>query len=162
MNIPLEGTIRLHKSIIDHPIWRNAEYLRAWIFLLLIARNKDGQMIDRGEIIMLKRGHVYRSIEQLRRLLGSEGGQFPKSWQWVKNFLNFCEDYLMIKVQSSRRGTVITIINYDTPTEESRGLMVWDTETGKVVFQYAVIQETEMFAANIFIGDRVNRHSGNS
>jgi hypothetical protein len=49
-----------------------------------------------------------------------------------------------------------------TPTEETRGNIVWDTETGKVIFQYAVLKETETFAANIFVGDRGNQRYGNS
>jgi hypothetical protein len=42
-----------------------------------------------------------------------------------------------------------------TPTEETRGLIIWDTDNGKVVFQNAVLVETDTFAANIFVGDRV-------
>jgi hypothetical protein len=49
-----------------------------------------------------------------------------------------------------------------TPTEEERGCFIWDTETGKVIFQYAVIQETNTFAANLFVGDRGNQRYGNS
>jgi hypothetical protein len=49
-----------------------------------------------------------------------------------------------------------------TPTEETRGFIIWDTDTGKVIFQYAVIVETDIFAANLFIGDRGDRRYGNS
>lgn len=49
-----------------------------------------------------------------------------------------------------------------TPTEETRGFVIWDTDTGKVTFQYAVISETNTFAANIFIGDRGDQRYGNS
>jgi hypothetical protein len=49
-----------------------------------------------------------------------------------------------------------------TPTEENRGSMIWNTNTGKVVFQYAVIAETETFGANLFVGDRGDRRYGNS
>ena len=31
-----------------------------------------------------------------------------------------------------------------TPTEETRGNIIWDTETGKVIFQYAVLKETKL------------------
>jgi hypothetical protein len=49
-----------------------------------------------------------------------------------------------------------------TPTEEIRGNVIWDTKTGKVIFQYAVIQKTNTFAANFFVGDRGDQRYGNS
>jgi hypothetical protein len=49
-----------------------------------------------------------------------------------------------------------------TPTEETRGLYIWDTATGKVIFRFAVIQETNVFAANLFVGDRGDQRYGNS
>jgi len=48
------------------------------------------------------------------------------------------------------------------PTEEKRGFIIWGTESGKVIFQYAVLKETETFAANIFVGDRGDQRYGNS
>jgi hypothetical protein len=48
------------------------------------------------------------------------------------------------------------------PTEERRGFIIWDTDTGKVIFQYAVLKETDTFAANLFIGDRGDKRYGNS
>lgn len=103
---PTEGTIRLHRRIIDHDVWNNPEYLKAWIDLLLLARNKDGSTIERGQTVLLKRGEVYRSYRQLVTRWG-------KSWEWVKSFMKFCELKLMVKVKSSNHGTIITIINYD-------------------------------------------------
>ena len=49
-------------------------------------------------------------------------------------------------------------IQLGTPTEETRGLISWDTETGKVAFAYAVFTESDGFAANIFVGDLSNFH----
>lgn len=49
-----------------------------------------------------------------------------------------------------------------TPTEETRGNIIWDTKTGKVIFQYAVIKETNTFAANLFVGDRGDQRYGKS
>jgi hypothetical protein len=49
-----------------------------------------------------------------------------------------------------------------TPTEEPRGFIIWDTDTGKVIFQYAVLKETDTFAANLFVGDRGDKRYVNS
>jgi len=49
-----------------------------------------------------------------------------------------------------------------TPTEEIRGTIIWDTETGKVIFQYAVIKETNIFSVNLFVGDRGDQRYGKS
>jgi hypothetical protein len=49
-----------------------------------------------------------------------------------------------------------------TPTEETQGNIIWDTKTGKVIFQCAVLKETNTFAANLFIGDRGDQRYGNS
>jgi hypothetical protein len=49
-----------------------------------------------------------------------------------------------------------------TPTEETQGWYIWDTATGKVIFQFAVIQETNVFAANLLVGDRCDQRYRNS
>jgi hypothetical protein len=49
-----------------------------------------------------------------------------------------------------------------TPTEEARGFIIWDTDTGKIIFQHAVIAETDTFVANLYVGDRGDNRYGNS
>jgi hypothetical protein len=49
-----------------------------------------------------------------------------------------------------------------TPTEETRGLMIWDTNTGMVIFKYAVFKETNWFVANLIVNDGGDKRYGNS
>jgi hypothetical protein len=62
----------------------------------------------------------------------------------IKNVYECCELYL------------------GTPTEEEQGSYIWDTDAGKVIFLFAVIQETNTFTANIYVGDRGDQRYGNS
>jgi len=47
-----------------------------------------------------------------------------------------------------------------TPTEEQQGRFIWDTSSGSVIFQYAIIEDT--FEADLFVSHRGNRRYGNS
>ena len=47
-----------------------------------------------------------------------------------------------------------------TPTEEKQGRFIWDTSSGNVIFQYAIIEDT--FEADLFVGNSGKRRYGNS
>ncbi len=47
-----------------------------------------------------------------------------------------------------------------TPAHEAQGRFIWDTNSGRVVFQYAIIMDT--FEADIFVTNKVTDRYGNS
>lgn len=106
MNQPDEGTVNIHRRITKHPVWQNVEYTHKWPDLLLLARNHDRHTTLNGQRIELRPGHVYRSINHLQL-------RWRKGYHWIRAFLKFCVEHLMIKSTNPGYGTDIEIINYD-------------------------------------------------
>ena len=105
----LQGKVTVTKRLLDHPVWRRepASYGQAWIWLLLLANDREGTTTVHGQPLRLRRGQVGWSRQGLEK-------EWQRSQEWVTAFLKFCRDETMITVESTRRGTVITILNYDT------------------------------------------------
>lgn len=104
----MAGWIKLHRKILDNPIWTSEKFTRgqAWIDLLLLANHEYGYFYLRDHKIEIQRGQVGWS--QLKLSL---------RWNWsrnkVKKFLNDLEKEQQIKQQQTKSTSIITIINYD-------------------------------------------------
>lgn len=82
-------------------------------------------------------GTIEGKIYQLGASLAFSADNAEKETrELIRNVYEYCEPLLGV------------------PTEETQGYFIWDTDTGKVIFQYAVLKETDTFAANLFVGDR--------
>lgn len=103
-----QGWILLHRQIQDCWIWEDRPYdkARAWIDLLLLANHRDKKISIDGKPILITRGQFYTSIEKL-----------AKRWGWnrkkVMRFLDVLEDDQMLTKVCTKRGTTLTIVNYD-------------------------------------------------
>lgn len=101
------GWILLHRSIQEHCLWQKKPFdeARAWIDLLLLANHADVKVYKDGQIAEFKRGTVNRSILSL-----------AERWGWerkkVRRFLSVLERDNMVTVNSTTRGTTITLVNY--------------------------------------------------
>lgn len=58
------GWIKIHRQICDNWVWDEKPYSKgqAWIDLLLMANHQESKFPYKGEIIILTRGTVYRSV----------------------------------------------------------------------------------------------------
>jgi hypothetical protein len=121
----LKGNLTLTKRLRRHAVWLREppSYGQAWVDLLLLANDKPRAVVIHGEAIELKRGQLAWSIRTLER-------EWNRSAEWIDRFLKFCRDESMILVDSTRRRTVITILNYEAyqtqPPETEPGT---DSET---------------------------------
>ena len=97
------GYIRLHRRLIDNPIYQHSAYLHVWIHLLLTANWKDQRMLD-GTLI--PRGSLPVGREKLAKTLGIPQNVVRRAFAVMK-VTN------MITIQSTKRGTVVTITNYE-------------------------------------------------
>ena len=124
MTDTLQGSITLTKRLRRNPVWERVDYGYCWVDLLLLANDQERETFIQGEKVTLKRGQLAWSLRSLEK-------EWKKSGEWVSKFLSFCKDHDMITVESNRRYTIITILNYEaynplfTVTEP-------DTETGSV------------------------------
>lgn len=104
----LKGNLTLTKRLRRHSVWLREppSYGQAWVDLLLLANDKPRSVVIHGETIDLKRGQLAWSIRTLER-------EWNRSAEWIERFLKFCRDESMILVDSTRRRTLITILNYE-------------------------------------------------
>lgn len=102
----MAGWISLYRSIQEHWLWKDAEMLRAWLDLLLLANYEDKKTLLNGELVICRRGDVNLSITCL-----------AKRWEWsrprVTRFLEKLERDGMITTDVTTHRTVITIVKYD-------------------------------------------------
>lgn len=99
------GWICLHRSLLDHWVFTDAQALKAWMHLLLTANHEDKRMFFDGKLITIKRGQHLTSIRKL-----------AESWGCTRrkadSLLNcFIEDQ-MVTVKRSNKGTLLTLVNY--------------------------------------------------
>ena len=99
------GWICLHRSLLDHWVFTDAQVLKAWMHLLLTANHEDKRMFFDGKLITIKRGQHLTSIRKL-----------AESWGCTRrkadSLLNcFIEDQ-MVTVKRSNKGTLLTLVNY--------------------------------------------------
>ncbi|RXM79827.1 DnaD domain protein, partial [Clostridium tetani] len=82
------------------------EKLKAWLDLLLLANHQSRKILLGNELIEIKRGSTHASELKLM-----------DRWNWskkkVRNFLQLLEKDNMIICEKSKKGTTITIINYE-------------------------------------------------
>lgn len=107
----LSGDVRVFKRLRRHAVWRRdpACYGRAWVDLLLLAvdaASAPQKVYVQGTEIVLERGQVGWSQSRLAE-------EWNRSREWVIQFLKWCQDQGMIMLETTARGTVITILNYD-------------------------------------------------
>ena len=97
------GYVRVYRSLAENPIWRNASYLRIWLYLLFEANWKDRQLMD-GTVIKrgsLATGRVTISLHT------------KTTEQTVRSCLKCLISTNMITIESTKRGSIVSICNYD-------------------------------------------------
>lgn len=103
-----KGWIRLHRSITDCFIWTDKPFdkARAWIDLLLLAYHDDKKIMIDAKPFTVERGSYLISR-----------GKLADRWGWslkkLDNYLRVLESEEMVTTFSTKKGIVITIVNYD-------------------------------------------------
>jgi len=103
----LKGEISLIRTLTDHAVWQGDLAVRgAWIDLLLRANTDPAILLIRGENVEVKRGQLLWSIQNLAKKWGVCDERASK-------ILAYLQRLGCIRVESSRRRTVITVCNYE-------------------------------------------------
>jgi hypothetical protein len=104
------GHIKVHRTIMDSPIFASEKGLKIWIWLLCKATYKERHLpvkIGKGEtVVALKRGELLFGRFKAEESLCIDGSTI---YRWIKKM----EEMEMIEVKSSSQYTIITICNYD-------------------------------------------------
>lgn len=103
-----DGWISLHRKIMENPLYFSEPFTRmqAWIDMLLLANHKESFFYVRGNKVIVKRGEIGYSQQNL-----------AIRWQWsrgkVIRFLNEIEKSDMIVQQKNSVNNIISIVKYD-------------------------------------------------
>lgn len=100
------GWIKIRKSIYNHWLWEDAEYLKWWIDLLLMANWEDDKKLVGKQLVEVKRGQLIASMSFLMNRWG-------RSRKMIEHFLNLLYKEQMISKDVKHNISLITISNYD-------------------------------------------------
>jgi len=100
------GWVKLHTQIKNHWLWKDPEYLRAWIDMLFMANWKPTKRIYKNDIIIIDRGAFPVSMRKLMR-----------KWNWSQKrlyrFIKLLKSDTMITTNNDHDFTLIKIVNYE-------------------------------------------------
>jgi hypothetical protein len=102
----MTGWIKIYRSIKDHWIWRSGK-LQWWIDILLTVNHADSKVLIGGELLICKRGQSIRS-------LGSWAREWNVSKKTVRTFFKLLQEDEMIRYESIKFSTRITVCKYDS------------------------------------------------
>lgn len=120
----MEGWIKISRNINTHWIWENAEYLKWWLDLILLAEYEDKKRLVRSHLTDVKRGQAVVSVRSLQQRWArkDEDGNIISmpSLDAIHRFLKLLERDEMICRVAEHSKTLLTICNYakyqDEPT----------------------------------------------
>ena len=98
--------IKLNASIAEHWIWQDAEKLKWWLDLILLAAWKDRKQLVGKQVVLLQRGQLIAPISYLCK-------RWKRSRTMVENFLKNLQEDGMILKGTTNTIAVITITNYE-------------------------------------------------
>ena len=100
-----KGWIKIERSIIDHWIFQDAEYLRAWMMILILANHKDVVTLVNKIPTLVPRGSFHSSLTKLATLLGWDK-------RTLVRFLAHLETEQMLTTTRTTNGTTFFVVNY--------------------------------------------------
>ena len=101
----MNGWIKLHRKLIDNPIFDNADLLRVWIWCLLKASHKGYKQLVGLTEVELKEGQFVTG-----RFSGSKELKVNPSTFY--KHLKLLEKLQMIELNSNNKMTVVTIVKW--------------------------------------------------
>lgn len=100
------GWVCVHRALQSHWLWEDAELLRAWLDLLMMANFRTRKVRVGSNLVTVGRGQFITSTVKLQERWGWGRGRLYR-------FLTTLESDRMISRQSDNQKTIITIMNYD-------------------------------------------------
>jgi len=102
----MRGWIKLHRGISEHWIMNDAEYLRAWVVILMQVNHKETKVMIKKKLLLCGIGESLNSLDTWGKLFGnwSKGK--------TKRFLDSLKSEQMIDLKSERVTTRLTVCNY--------------------------------------------------
>lgn len=100
------GWIKLHRSLLDHPRFRDGAWLRVWTYLLLNATHTEYRVIFAGKEVVLRPGQLITSRNSIVDFCGVERSK-------VERILKTLKTEQQIEQLASNTSRLITILNWN-------------------------------------------------
>lgn len=100
------GWIKISRSIADHWLWKDAEILKWWLDLLLMAAWKEHKELVGRQLVSLEKGQLIASLAYLCK-------RWKRSRPMVESFISNLEQDGMITKAVCNNVSIITIANYE-------------------------------------------------
>lgn len=100
------GWIKIDRGLLDHWVFQNADYLKAWITILLLANHEDRTILVDRHPVLIRRGSFFTSVCKLSERLGFDRRKTVRLLEALK------KDG-MLTTDGTTHGTTLTIVNYD-------------------------------------------------
>lgn len=101
------GWIKLHRKLLENPIFKNERYLKLWIYLLLKANHKGDKLMWNGGVLEIKEGQFVTGRKKIA--LDTELKQST-----IEDILKYLENQHQIRQQKTNKYRLITIVNWQT------------------------------------------------
>lgn len=101
-----EGWVKLHRSMLDSPIFSNAELLRLWAYLLMHAAYTEVDVMVGNQMIHLKPGQLVTGRKKISRDLGPDESK-------IRRLINKLELAGNVTITPTNKFTLVTIENWD-------------------------------------------------
>ena len=114
----MDGWIKISRAIADHWIWEDAERLKWWLDLLIMAEWQPRKRLVRGRLIVVGRGQAVISLRFLQDRWAkrdADGNVISKpDRHTIIKWLRLLEQENMVNRVSQHHGmTLLTICNYE-------------------------------------------------
>lgn len=111
------GYIKLYRQLRDHWIWSDAEHLKWWIDILLMANHAPKKIVIGGKLVTIGIGEVHTSVEKLSK-------RWLINWKTANKFLNLLKKDGMISIiKTPNIGTTLKVLHYQDYQAFSNDLM---------------------------------------
>jgi hypothetical protein len=120
-----DGWIKVHRKMLDNPVvFKDADHLAVWMYLLLKATHTEYPTMFNGEKIILKAGQLVTG----RKKISSDTGVNESK---VNRVLNLFKSEHQIEQLTTRHGSIISIVAWDEyqTCEQQNGQQVNNNRT---------------------------------
>lgn len=105
-----QGWIKLHRKLLENPIFNSEKGLKVWIWCLLSANHQENFCVIGRQKLLIKKGQFIMGGIKAEQLLGI-------ARTTIYNWLNFLQKEGMIDIKKTNKYTIITIPNWDKHQE---------------------------------------------
>jgi len=109
----MQGWIKLHRKLMENPIWDDANYLKLWMYCLFKASHKEHEILVGNQMVKLGVGQFVIGrkalADDMNRRVKPDQKLSEKTWgRYLKNL----EKWQMLTIKVTNKFSIITIDKY--------------------------------------------------